>query len=194
MMKSAGEAFVSGVFWILLPLWLGVGSLVQADEEPVYTIQPGDVLAISVWKEPDLQQDNVVVRPDGGISFPLVGDIPARSKTVSQLSDMISQRLQKYIPDPVVTVSIRKMTGNRIYVLGRVHHPGEFMANRPLSVMHALAMAGGLTPYADAKAIKVLRGAGTHQRSLPFNYREVEQGQNLEQNIVLQPGDVVLVP
>ncbi len=193
-MKSAGVSFVSGVFWIVLPLWLGVGSLVQADEEPVYTIQPGDVLAISVWKEPDLQQDNVVVRPDGGISFPLVGDIQAGSKTVSQLSDMISQRLQKYIPDPVVTVSIRKMTGNRIYVLGRVHHSGEFMANRPLSVMQALAMAGGLTPYADAKAIKVLRGAGTHQWSLPFNYREVEQGQNLEQNIVLQPGDVVLVP
>ncbi|WP_231892870.1 polysaccharide biosynthesis/export family protein [endosymbiont of unidentified scaly snail isolate Monju] len=193
-MKSAGGSFVSGLFGIVLPLWLGVGLLVQADEEPVYTIQPGDVLAISVWKEPDLQQDNVVVRPDGGFSFPLVGDVRARSRTVSQLSDVISQRLRKYIPDPVVTVSIRKMMGNRIYVLGRVHHPGEFVANRPLSVVQALAMAGGLTPYADTKAIRVLRGAGSHQQSLPFNYSEVEQGQHLEQNIVLQPGDVVLVP
>ncbi len=193
-MKSSGVSFVSGVFWIVLPLWLGVLSWVQADERPVYTIQPGDVLAISVWKEPDLQQDNVVVRPDGGISFPLVGDIQAGDRTVPQLSDMISQRLQRYIPDPVVTVSLRKMTGNRIYVLGRVHHPGDFMANRPLSVVQALALAGGLTPYADAEAIRVLRGTGAHQQSLPFNYRDVVRGQKLEQNIVLQPGDVVLVP
>ena len=158
-----------------------------------YGIQPGDILEISVWREPDLQRE-VLVRADGGISFPLVGDIDATNKTAAELSQAITDKLEKFIPDPVVTVSLRQLAGNKIYVLGRVNRPGEFAVVRPVSVLQALAMAGGLTPYADEKKIRILRGELPDPESISFNYRDVERGEQLEQNIVLQAGDVVVVP
>lgn len=160
---------------------------------PGYALQPGDRLDVSVWREDDLKRE-VLVRADGGISFPLVGDINAKGMTVPQLSEAIAAKLQRFIPDPVVTVSIREMAGNRIYVLGRVNRPGEFPVLRPVNVMQALAMAGGVTPYADTKDINVLRGEEPNQLSLPFNYDAVERGEQLEQNIRLQAGDVIVVP
>lgn len=177
---------------MFLAAWLAP-HLSLAAALPDYAIQPGDVLDISVWREPDLQRE-VLVRPDGGISFPLVGDLMAKGMTVAQLTDVIGEKLNRFIPDPVVTVSVKEMTGNRVYVLGRVNRPGEFTAMRPLSVMQALSMAGGLTPYADGKSILVLRGTGPEQAALPFNYKAVERGDSLEQNILLQAGDVVMVP
>lgn len=174
-------------------LILSTAARAAGDDVAGYGIQPGDVLEISVWNEPELQRE-VLVRPDGGISFPLVGDLDATGLTVPQLSDAITGRLDRFIPNPAVTVSVRQIAGNRIYVLGRVNRPGEFPVMRPVSVLQALSMAGGLTPYAEREDIKVLRGGGDDQVSMPFDYSAVERGEALEQNIVLQPGDVVVVP
>ncbi len=158
-----------------------------------YLIQPGDVLEISVWKEPDLLK-TVLVRPDGGLSFPLVGQTQAAGKSVAQLQELITEGLTKYIPDPVVTVAIRELNGNKVYVVGQVPRPGEFVANRYIDVVQALSMAGGMTPYAAVNKIKVLRRENGELTAIPFRYGDIEKGEDLEQNIILQGGDVVLVP
>jgi polysaccharide biosynthesis/export protein len=165
---------------------------IRADREG-YRVQPGDVLAVSVWKEPDLQGE-LLVRPDGGISFPLAGDISARDMTIAGLTDALTERLRKYIPDPVVTVAVKIIGGNRVYVLGKVNRPGEFPFSRPLDVMQALALAGGATPFAALNDIKILRRNGDGLTSMEFRYGEVERGRLLEQNILLESGDTVVVP
>ncbi|MCP4128311.1 MAG: polysaccharide export protein [Gammaproteobacteria bacterium] len=158
-----------------------------------YSLQPGDILEISVWKEPDLQRE-VLVRPDGGISFPLVGNIRAKNNSVQGVNKKLTSRLAKYIPDPVVTVSLKQMLGNRVYVVGKVLKPGEFLVNRNIDVMQALSMAGGLNPFAAGNEIKILRRVNGVQKSIPFRYDGVVDGKDLAQNIVLKPGDVVVVP
>jgi len=158
-----------------------------------YRIQPGDVLEVSVWKEESLLRQ-VLVRPDGGLSFPLVGDVQAAGKSVSELQALISERLTKYIPEPVVTVSVQQLNGNKVYVIGKVNRPGEFVANRYMDIVQALSVAGGMTPYASANKIKVLRRNSGKLTSIPFRYGDIEKGEDLEQNIILQSGDVVLVP
>jgi polysaccharide biosynthesis/export protein len=160
---------------------------------PTYIIQPGDVLDISVWKEKDLERE-LTLRPDGGLDFPLVGEIIAAGKTVEQLQKELTTKLSKYVPDPVVTVSIKQSLGNRIYVIGKVSKPGDYAANRNLDVMQALSMAGGLTPYASVNDIKILRREHGELKAIPFKYSNVEKGENLEQNIMLHGGDVVVVP
>lgn len=159
----------------------------------IYRIQPGDVLEVSVWKEESLLKQ-VLVRPDGGISFPLVGNVSAAGKSVDELQDLITERLTKYIPDPVVTVSTQALTGNKIYVIGKVARPGEIVANRYMDVVQALSVAGGMTPFAAANKVKVLRRENGVMTAIPFRYGDIENGEDLEQNIILQSGDVVLVP
>ncbi len=166
--------------------------------EPVasdsYKLHPGDIVAVSVWQEPGLEQ-LVLVRPDGGISFPLAGDLQAAGLTVGELTLTLKQKLKKYISDPVVTVTLQEIPGNRIYILGRVNKPGDFpLVTRDISIMQALAMAGGLTPFAEEKKIKVLRTVNGQQKSIPFDYKKVRRGEGLEQNITLQAGDVIVVP
>jgi polysaccharide export outer membrane protein len=164
-----------------------------APQEASYLIQPGDLLQIMVWKEPDLQQE-VVVRPDGGVSFPLSGDLQAAGKTAEAMRDELRERLLKYIDDPVVTVSVKIANGNRIYVAGKVNRPGEFPLVRPTDVMQALALAGGATPFAEVNNIRVLRREGSGQIVLRFRYDEVSRGRHLEQNVLLKSGDTVVVP
>ena len=159
-----------------------------------YTVKPGDVLSIAVWKEPDLQGP-VLVRPDGSFSFPLAGQIDARGRTVAELQQTVTDRLKKFISDPVVTVSISEVKGNKVYVLGQVNKPGEFIVNPRVDVMQALSMAGGTTAFASLGEIMILRRLETgQQQSLPFRYADVARGRNLQQNIMLQAGDVVVVP
>lgn len=158
-----------------------------------YLIQPGDILQVMVWKEKDLQAE-LAVRPDGGMNFPLVGEIIASGKTVEQLQKEIATKLSKYVPDPVVTVVVKQSAGYKIYVVGKVNRPGEFVATRNMDVMQALSLAGGPTPYASVNKIKVLRRVNNELESIPFKYSRVEKGEDLEQNIVLQGGDVVVVP
>jgi len=159
-----------------------------------YTVKPGDTLQVSVWKEPDLQGP-VLVRPDGAFSFPLAGQMDARNKTVQELQQELTSRLKKYISDPVVTVSIQEIKGNKVYVIGQVQKPGDFIVNPRVDVMQALSMAGGTTPFAALGDITILRRTDTgQQQALPFHYTEVVRGRNLNQNIMLQAGDVVVVP
>jgi polysaccharide biosynthesis/export protein len=162
--------------------------------DAAYTVKPGDTLQISVWKEPDLQGP-VLVRPDGAFSFPLAGQMDARNKTVQELQQELTNKLKKFISDPVVTVSIQEIKGNKVYVIGQVQKPGDFVVNPRVDVMQALSMAGGTTPFAALGDIMILRRTDTgQQQALPFRYTEVVRGKNLDQNIMLQAGDVVVVP
>lgn len=176
----------------VLLMCIGSWELCAADADP-YRIQPGDVLSVSVWKEADLQSE-VLVRPDGGVSFPLVGDLSAAGRSVEEVRRMIDERLRKYIPDPVVTIFVKHIGGNRIYVLGKVNRPGEFAFSRPLDVMQALSLAGGATSYAALDDIRILRREQGLQSALRFRYSEVQSGRKLEQNILLKSGDTVVVP
>jgi polysaccharide biosynthesis/export protein len=161
---------------------------------PAYRIQAGDVLTIAVWKETDLQAE-VLVRPDGGLSFPLAGDQVAEGRTVEEVRKTLAEKLKKFIPDPVVTVAVRSLGGNRIYVVGKVNRPGEFPFSRPLDVMQCLSLAGGATSFADLNDIRILRrGDDGRQVVLPFRYEDVARGRHLDQNILLKSGDTVVVP
>ncbi len=160
---------------------------------PAYRIGPEDVLEIFVWKEPDLQRE-VLVRPDGGISFPLAGDLEAAGKTPVEVQEELTRRLQKYIPDAVVTVTVTKVAGYRIFVVGKVNNPGQYVVGRYVNVLQALTLAGGLTPYASENKIKIVRKKGDGEVTFPFHYSAVKKGKNLEENILLQSGDVVVVP
>ena len=165
--------------------------VVPPDES--YRVLPGDMLQISVWGEENLQGE-VLVRPDGALSFPLCGDISARDQTVIDLQEEITKRLTRYISDPVVTVSVAQVLGNKVYVIGQVSKPGVFVVNPQVDVLQALTMAGGATPFASLNDIKILRRTGAGQQALRFRYDDVIKGRNLEQNVVLQAGDVVVVP
>lgn len=162
-------------------------------EPNVYRVQPGDVLQVSVWKEKDLDLE-VLVRPDGGLSFPLAGDIAASGKSIIELRDALSARLKEFIPDPVVTVAIKQIGGNHVYVLGKVNRPGEFPFSKPVDVMQALSLAGGTTPYAALNDIVILRRDNGQVQALRFRYADVERGKGLKQDVVLQSGDTVVVP
>jgi polysaccharide biosynthesis/export protein len=158
-----------------------------------YRVQPGDVLFVSVWKEKDLEGD-VLVRPDGGLSFPLAGDLDAAGHTVEEIRSTLVQRFKPYIPDPVVTVLVKTIGGNHVYVVGKVQRPGEFPFARPLDVMQALSLAGGATPFASLNDIVILRRQNGVERVLRFRYGDVVRGRSLEQNVVLESGDTVVVP
>jgi polysaccharide export outer membrane protein len=162
-------------------------------QESGYTVKPGDILAISVWKEDALQGD-VLVMPDGGFAFPLVGQVDAQGKTVGDLQKLLTERLVRYISDPVVTVSVREIRGNKVYVIGQVNKPGEFIVNPRVDVMQALSMAGGTTAFASLSSIIILRRTGTQQEAIRFDYTDVAKGRNLAQNIDLRSGDIVVVP
>ena len=132
------------------------GSSSAAAKDADYVIQASDILLVSVWKEEDLQIE-VLVRPDGKFSFPLAGDIVAKSRTIEEVRNAVASRIEQYIPEPVVTVTLRQSLGNRIFVIGKVNRPGEFPLTQDLDVMQALALGGGLVTFADAKAISILR-------------------------------------
>jgi polysaccharide export outer membrane protein len=181
------------VLALFITSFLLVPDSAAAQAPPAYQVKPGDVLEISVWKEPDLQRQ-VLVRPDGGFSFPLVGEIDARGKSVAELTKLVSDRLSRYISEAVVTVTVQEIKGNKIFVIGQVNKPGEFIVNPSVNVMQALSMAGGLTPFAAMNDIKILRRDGTTQQAVPFPYGDVMRGRSLNQNIELVAGDVVVVP
>lgn len=180
--KAASESAVSTM-----------SAISVASVDAGYRIGPEDVVEISVWKEEGLRKETLV-RPDGGITFPLVGEIHAAGKTADEIRAEVADRLKKAINDPVVSVSVLKVAGNKIYVIGRVARPGEYAAGRYIDVLQALSMAGGLTPYAAEDDIKVLRKRDGRDEVFEFQYSDIRKGRKLEQNIVLRGGDVVVVP
>jgi polysaccharide biosynthesis/export protein len=178
----------------------GLARSVHADDmaapaavDAAYIVQAGDVLQVAVWKEQELQAE-VLVRPDGGLSFPLVGDVQAAGHSVDELRKLLQSRLSKFVPDPVVTVAVKATSGSRIFVVGKVNRPGDFPLSRPIDVMQALSLAGGTTAYADVNDIRVLRREGGRQQVFNFRYDEVRRGRDLAQNILLRSGDTVVVP
>jgi polysaccharide export outer membrane protein len=129
------------------------------------------------------------------LSFPLAGDFKAQGKSLVEIQKIISERLSQYIADPVITVSAKQLLGNRIYVIGKVNKPGEYIVNRYVDVMQALSMAAGMTPFSAVNDIKILRrNEEGKQQAIEFRYGDVEDGDDLEQNIILKNGDVVVVP
>jgi polysaccharide biosynthesis/export protein len=166
---------------------------VTAPEQENYLLGPEDSIEVSVWKEPELTK-TLVVRPDGKISYPLLGDLQAAGRTVKQLQSEIQNRLQKYVTDVNVTVILVKAQYYKIYVTGKVNKPGEFQVGQAPTVMQAITMAGGLTPYASPRNILVLRKIGGGEEVFYFDYKEVSRGESLAQDRSLLPGDVVVVP
>jgi len=160
---------------------------------PDYKIGPQDVLRIDVWKEPDISR-TIPVRPDGKISLPLLNDVQASGLTAMELAASLKDSLSKYLTNPQVTVTVQEINSRRVYITGEVNHPGTFPLLPNMTVLQALSSAGGFTQFARLKNIYVLRSESGKQVKHPFNYKEVVKGNQPEQDIVLLPGDVIVVP
>jgi polysaccharide biosynthesis/export protein len=160
---------------------------------PGYMLNPGDELDIDVWREEELKRQ-VLIRPDGKFSFPLTGEVEAANRTPADIQEEITRKLRNYIPEAVVTVTVTAIAGNRIYVIGQVTNPGTFIMNPRINVVQALSLAGGMTPFASSNNIIVLRSRGGRQATHSFRYDDIARGRNLEQNILLEAGDVIIVP
>ena len=181
------------VLLILCPI-----TSMDANENPIlptdeYIIGPGDILDISVWKDEALSK-LVTVLPDGRISFPLIGQVAAGGKTVTQLRENLERKLSRFVPDLSLSVIVHQVNSMMVYVIGRVNRPDRFILNTNTNVLQALSMAGGLNPFAKRSKIKILRSENGMTKTIPFNYNEVTKGEKLEQNIMLIRGDVVVVP
>ena len=164
----------------------------EASSDSDYVIGADDMLRISVWKEPDLSE-TLPVRPDGKISMPLLNDVPAAGLTPLQLKDSITEKLKKFIADPRVTVVVQTMASRRIFVSGEVVHTGPMVLLPHMTMLQALSRAG-FTQFANVKGIYLLRTENGKQVKLPFNYKDVIKGNHPEQNMLLKPGDTVVVP
>ncbi|HEY3129417.1 MAG TPA: polysaccharide biosynthesis/export family protein [Acidobacteriota bacterium] len=192
---SSLRSSIASIF-ILLILWPAnlVGE--QGDkvlDAPPYIIQSNDILEIFVWKEPELSR-KVLVRPDGRISFPLVQDLIAAGTTPGELKQRIETRLKEYITAPNVTVIVDTIQHYKVYVIGKVQKPGSFTAEKPISALQALTLAGGFQDYAKESEITIVRTNGKEHVIFRFDYKDVIKGKKPDDNILLDPGDVVVVP
>ena len=168
-----------------------IGVTVAADYQ--FRVGPDDVLEISVWRDESLSRD-VIVPPDGIISFPLIGDINVNNMTITELRAQVTKKLIEFIPDATVTVILKEMKSLRAYVIGKVQNAGEYSISLDTTVMQILSKAGGLNPYASEDKIHIIRQAKGRTLKIPFNYSDIVKGRNLEQNIILKRGDVIVVP
>lgn len=159
-----------------------------------YRIGPGDVLQIDVWKEPDASSPLVTVRPDGKISIRMLGDVPAVGLSPAELEALLTNKYSQFIRNARVTVMVKEVNSQKVYVIGEVKKEGAIRLQGPLTVLQALAEAGGLSDYAKRKKIYILRTVQGRQHMLPFDYDAVVRGERMDQNILLQPGDTVIVP
>lgn len=198
-MPNKTRSFSLILYAIFMFVALSVNAESKSDTQNIspklasYVIGPGDVLSISVWKEEGMQHE-VLVKPDGGITFPLAGDINASGMTTIELTQELVKKLKRYIPNPNVTVSVLQAVSNKVFVIGKVNRPGEFKATGYMDVLQALTMAGGLTPYADSDDIKIIRRTKEGNKVMEFDYDDVASGERLDMNIILQAGDTVVVP
>ncbi len=159
-----------------------------------YIVGEADVLRINVWKQPEISLVSVVVRPDGMVSVPLVGEVKVSGMTPVQIEATLVEDLKQYVNEPRVTVSVAEIGSKNVYVTGEVQHPGSYPLVGPLDVLQVIAKAGGVTPYAHRGRVFILRSENGTKQKLPVNYGRIFKGKNPEQNIRLQPGDTVVVP
>lgn len=169
-----------------------------ADQPPItttqdYMIGPGDVLEISVWDNQALTR-TVTVLPDGKIRFPLIGEVAVGGKALVDLQKDLKQRIDAFVPSPDLTVMVQQVNSMLVYVIGKVNRPGRLTLNTNINVLQALTMAGGLNPFAKRNKIKIFRKENGKTHIFPFEYDDVTEGENLEQNIDLKRGDIVVVP
>jgi polysaccharide export outer membrane protein len=164
-----------------------------ADEMAAYTVAPGDVLRIAVWKEPELSGD-AFVRLDGMITVPLVGDVKAAGKTTEQIATEVRTRLRPFLETPQVTVTVSQAVSARFYVIGEVTTSGAFPLTGRITILQALALAGGFREFAKRERIVLIREKHGERKAIPFNFRDLEAGINLEQNIAVESGDTLIVP
>lgn len=157
-----------------------------------YQIGPGDVLNISVWKNQDLSKQ-LAVLPDGTLHFPLIREIKVEGKTIQELETLLITKLKEFVPEPDLSISVVQVNSMVIYVIGKVNNPGRFAISSNIDVLQALAVAGGLNPFAKDKEIAVFRKGDGKTAVFNFNYQDVSEGKNLEQNIMLNRGDVIVV-
>jgi polysaccharide biosynthesis/export protein len=165
----------------------------QMDDPSTYVIGALDVLQISVWKEPEMSAPSIPVRPDGKISLPLLGDTQAAGLTPMQLSAALADQAKRYVQDPQVTVIVTAINSKRVYILGEVGHAGPLSLLPKMTVLQALASAGGLSQFANAKKIYLLRPVNGAQQRIPFNYKLALKG-DPKQDFLLQQGDTIVVP
>jgi len=163
-------------------------------ERPPYRIGPGDVLQITVWNEPQVSQASIIVLPDGKINLPLVGEIAVAGSTLKEIESQLNTLFKPFITDPDVSVGVKESNSQKIFVVGAVRKEGAIRLVTPLTILQAIAEAGGLTEFARRSKISVLRNNGTKQITLPFDYNAVIRGEKSEQNVLLQTGDTVVVP
>ncbi len=180
-------------FLVLLSVLLSPSFPATAAEKSDYTICAGDVLQVTVWKEEGLDRE-VLVLPDGTMTFPLIGTFKVEGMTPSDVQSTVKDKLRGLIPDASVTVSIKAPLGHTVSVLGQVAKPGEIVMARRMTVTQALSQAGGLTPFASESSIIVLHHGSEGETSTPVPYKDIIRGENLDKDIVLKPGDVVMVP
>jgi polysaccharide export outer membrane protein len=160
---------------------------------PGYIIGARDVLSIIFWRDKDMSAD-VSVRPDGMISLPLINEIHAEGLTPDQLRDQVAQKAARYVADPTVSVVVREINSRQVFITGEINRPGAYSLMVPTSVMQLISLAGGLREYAKAKEIVILRVEAGKQSAIQFNYKDVVNRKKLTQNILLKPGDTVIVP
>jgi polysaccharide export outer membrane protein len=158
-----------------------------------YVIGPDDVLGIVFWRDADMTGD-VTVRPDGMITLPLIRDVKAAGLRPDELREQIQKAAAKFIEDPNVTVVVRQINSRNVFITGQVSRPGPYPVSGQMTVLQLIAVAGGLSEFADEKGITITRTEGGKTQTLKFNYKDVARGKNMQQNIVLKPGDTVVVP
>lgn len=163
------------------------------ENDDTYVIGAGDVLTITVWREPSISGE-YPVRPDGKITFPLINDIKAQGLTPLKLKENLEKRLKDYIANPIVTVGVQQVNSKNIFILGKVNQPGKYPLLNPTTVLQAIAQAGGLAEWAEGDDIVILRTEKGKQKKIEFDYDKVSRGKELEQNIFLKPGDTIIVP
>ena len=191
----AVKKFRASVAVVACVVYLVFAWSAQAGSMASFTLGAGDVLEVSVWGDESLTRPNVIVRPDGKISFPLIGDMQAAGKTVEQLRKEFETRIGEYVSDAPVTIMLQQLGSPQVYIVGKVNRPGVYLMSGQMTVLQALALAGGMTPYAESDDILVVRvGNEGKQKYLPFNYVRAVAGDGLDENIPLKPGDTVLVP
>ena len=159
-----------------------------------YQIGIGDILGITTWKEPDFTRENVLVRTDGKISFPLLNDFPAAGLSPIELKYNIEAGLKSYVSNPVVTVHIIDPVSQKFYILGEVMRTGEYPLAKHLTVLQAFALAGGFTEWASKKEIILLRHEAGKDKIYRINYKDIAKGKDFTQNLKLQPDDTIIVP
>ena len=181
------------LLFIVLFLSMSTELAFSAEKPDIYLLHQGDTVLISVWREETLQRQ-VVVLPDGSITFPLIGRVEVAGLGTPEIEQRITLKLKEYFPDPIVTIVIVGIDGNRAYVTGKVMHPGPLIITGPITVLQAISLVGGFDKFADESGIKIIRANPDGQEILPVNYKDIISGKNTQTNVQLKAGDTLVVP